>query len=621
MTKPDDVAFIAPAPIAGSAASFESIHTTGPARARLRKRYGRESVFKWLGLGAVMVACGFLALLLYTIVSQAIPAFTYHNLVLPVSLSQEVPAGQDPLSEETLQGLNYDAFVRNQVRALFPFATSRDQRRVVSSLVSSGAGVVLRQNALNDPEALMSGGKVVLPLDDVADLYFKDMLVDKIDIPVTGIASPTGTTGDILILSTSNDFIPVLNDVKKRLQERADALRGDAAGLSRSIAQINRDITRLNTLLQDATPAQQDALRSDLSDLQANRVRLTSEIELLQTQADNLEQRLQAAGAQEELTDILPTLLVRMNGGVVKATQISGSAIAGTVIIPLQSQENAPAGEWTITEITTPEANRKISDEQIVLLDYLQAQGYVERDLNWQFFSAGASREPELAGVWGAVIGSFLTMVITLALSFPLGVAAAIYLEEFAPKNRWTQLIEVNINNLAAVPSIVFGLLGLAVFLNWFDMPRSAPVVGGMVLALMTLPTIIIASRAAIRAVPPSIREAALGVGASKLQTVFHHVLPLAMPGIFTGTIIGMAQALGETAPLLMIGMVAFIVDIPGGFTDPATVLPVQIYMWADFPEPAFQQKTSAAIVTLLSFLVAMNLLAVVLRKKFERRW
>ena len=237
------------------------------------------------------------------------------------------------------------------------------------------------------------------------------------------------------------------------------------------------------------------------------------------------------------------------------------------------------------------------------------------------FFTRGASREPEMAGVLGAVVGSFLTLIVTLGISFPIGVAAAVYLEEFAPKNRWTMLIEVNINNLAAVPSIVFGLLGLAVFLNFFGMPRSAPVVGGMVLALMTLPIIIIASRAALKAVPPSIREAALGVGASKLQTVFHHVLPLAMPGIMTGTILGMAHALGETAPLLMIGMVAFIVDVPHGIFDPATLLPVQIFMWADFPEQAFQQKTSAAILVLLSFLVVMNAIAVVLRKRFERRW
>jgi phosphate transport system permease protein len=206
-------------------------------------------------------------------------------------------------------------------------------------------------------------------------------------------------------------------------------------------------------------------------------------------------------------------------------------------------------------------------------------------------------------------------------LSFPVGVLAAIYLEEFAPKNRWTDFVEVNINNLAAVPSIVFGLLGLAVFLNFFGLPRSAPLVGGIVLSLMTLPTIIIASRAALKAVPPSIREAALGVGASKHQVVTHHVLPLAMPGILTGTIIGMAQALGETAPLLMIGMVAFIVNVPGGITDPSTVMPVQIYLWADSPERAFVARTSAGIMALLGFLVLMNALAVILRKRFERRW
>jgi phosphate transport system permease protein len=292
----------------------------------------------------------------------------------------------------------------------------------------------------------------------------------------------------------------------------------------------------------------------------------------------------------------------------------------GGVIIPLSSAAPAEAGAWRLTRLP-PESARQISDQEVAYADHLRETGVVERHFNWIFFTRGASREAEMAGILGAVVGSILTLTITLALSFPLGVAAAVYLEEFAPKNRWTDLIEVNINNLAAVPSIVFGLLGLAVFLNFFGMPRSAPLVGGMVLALITLPTIIIASRAALKAVPPSIREAALGVGASKLQTVFHHVLPLALPGVMTGTIIGMAHALGETAPLLMIGMVAFIVDIPSGFLDSATILPVQIFMWADFPETAFQQKTSAAIIVLLIFLVLMNAVAVLLRRRFERRW
>ncbi len=268
-----------------------------------------------------------------------------------------------------------------------------------------------------------------------------------------------------------------------------------------------------------------------------------------------------------------------------------------------------------------PPHDRRVNDTVIGWVDTLEQGGRVIKKFNTGFFTNGDSREPELAGIGGAVAGSFYTLLVTLLLSFPIGVAAAIYLEEFAPKNRWTDLIEVNINNLAAVPSIVFGLLGLAMFINLFGLPRSAPLVGGLVLTLMTLPTIIIASRAALKSVPPSIREAALGVGASRMQTVFHHVLPLAMPGMLTGTIIGMAQALGETAPLLMIGMVAFIVDIPGGPLDPSTVLPVQVYLWADSPERAFVERTSAAIIVLLAFLVAMNTFAVIMRRRFERRW
>lgn len=269
-----------------------------------------------------------------------------------------------------------------------------------------------------------------------------------------------------------------------------------------------------------------------------------------------------------------------------------------------------------------PESDRRIKDFQLVWIDQLEAEGRLEKRFNTTFFTSGDSREPEQAGIKGALIGSLLTMLVTMALSFPIGVLAAIYLEEFAPQNnRWVDLIEININNLAAVPSIVFGLLGLAVFISLFGVPRSAPLVGGLVLTLMTLPTIIIASRAAIKSVPPSIREAALGLGASKVQTTFGHVVPLAMPGILTGSIIGMAQALGETAPLLMIGMVAFVADIPQGILDPATVMPVQIYLWSDSPERAFTERTSAAIMVLLAFLVVMNFIAVMLRKKFERKW
>ena len=268
-----------------------------------------------------------------------------------------------------------------------------------------------------------------------------------------------------------------------------------------------------------------------------------------------------------------------------------------------------------------PASDRRVGDRMIGWVDRLEAEGRVAKRFNTIFFTHGTSREPELAGIAGALMGSFYTLVLTFLLSFPIGVGAALYLEEFAPKNRWTDLIEVNVNNLAAVPSIVFGLLGLAVFIGFFGVPRSTPLVAALVMTLMTLPTIIIASRVALKSVPPSIREAALGVGASPLQTQFHHVLPLALPGILTGSIIGMARALGETAPLLMIGMIAFIVDIPKGFNDAATVLPVQIFLWADSPERGFVERTSAAILVLLAFLFVMNLAAVLLRRRFERRW
>ena len=269
----------------------------------------------------------------------------------------------------------------------------------------------------------------------------------------------------------------------------------------------------------------------------------------------------------------------------------------------------------------TPREQRRVSDEQISWYDRLVEQDRLTTPLNSGMIFNADSRFPELAGLKGALVGSFFALLICFLISFPVGIAAAVYLEEFAPKNRLTDLIEVNINNLAAVPSIVFGLLGLAVFLNFFGMPRSAPIVGGLVLSLMTLPTIIIATRAALKAVPPSIREAAIGVGASKMQTVGHHVLPLAMPGILTGTIIGLAQALGETAPLLLIGMNAFITAAPDSMFNPSTALPTQIYIWADSPERGFTSRTSAAIVVLLGFLVTMNAIAIYMRKRFGRKW
>jgi len=414
----------------------------------LRRRYAAERRFRLYGMVAIGLAVLALAILLFTVVRTAIPAFTQTMVRLPVTLyPQDIdPAGtRDP---DVLSRADYQKVVRDSLDDLFPDVTTRQDRRKLFSIISPGATYVVREKVMADPSLI--GQRIEL-------------------------------------------FIPVSDDM------------------------------------------------------------------------DQL-----AKG------------------------HISAAAA---------------------------EADRRVSDQQIAYFRRLQQRGMIETVFNTTLFTAGDSRSPELAGVWGGIVGSFWTMLITLVLSFPLAVGAAVYLEEFAPKNRWTDLIEVNINNLAAVPSIVFGLLGLAVFIGFFGLPRSTPLIGGLVLALMTLPTIIIAARASLKAVPPSIREAALGVGASKMQTTFDHVVPLALPGMLTGTIIGMAQALGETAPLLMIGMVAFVVDIPRGPLDPSTVMPVQIFLWSDSPERAFVERASAAIVILLGCLVVMNLIAVLLRRRFEKSW
>ncbi|MFT5390635.1 MAG: phosphate transport system permease protein [Gammaproteobacteria bacterium] len=416
--------------------------------AHLRKRYASERRFRRMGASAIILALGFLTVIIVSVTANGYSAFWQTYVELEVTFDEALldPAGTR--DRETLSSANYAGVVKETLRGMFPDVKGRRDRRRLNALVSSGAAYDLRAMVLNDPSIIGSTQQVWVPADDDVDMLIK--------------------------------------------------------------GHMRRNL---------------------------------------------------------------------------------------------------------------PETERRLNDKQLAIIDALAEDGKIEKRFNRIFFTAGDSREPELAGIRGALVGSALTLLVTLLLAFPIGVGAAVYLEEFAPRNRWTDMIEVNINNLAAVPSIVFGLLGLAVFLNFFHLPRSAPVVGGLVLTLMTLPTIIIAARAALKSVPPSIREAALGIGASKMQVVTHHVLPLAMPGMLTGTIIGMAQALGETAPLLMIGMVAFIVDVPGSPLDPSTVMPVQIFLWADSPERAFVERTSAAILCLLVFLALMNGLAVILRRQFERRW
>jgi len=317
----------------------------------------------------------------------------------------------------------------------------------------------------------------------------------------------------------------------------------------------------------------------------------------------------------------MPSLVLFANGGAFKVNQINDGRLMVSQIVPPKGNLSPNNQEFDTISIRTPEDERVIGDNMIAYGEILKSEGMIHARPNFSLLTNSDSNDPEMAGLLSAMVGSFLTLLVTFVITVPIGVMAAVYLEEFAPRNMLTDFVEVNINNLAAVPSIVFGLLGFSVFLHFFQMPRSAPLVGGIVLALMALPVVIIASRAAIKAVPPSIREGAMGVGASKVQTVFHHVLPLATPGIMTGSILAMAHALGETAPLLMVGMVAFIADVPKSFVDSSTVLPVEIFMWAGRPERAWEAKTSAAIIVLLVFMVFINIIAIVVRRKFERRW
>ena len=556
------------------------------AHQRMRRRYRAEARFKVYGVAAIAITALFLVVLFTDILRNGLPAFWQHSLVLAVALKADVVDPEGKRELKAIRGADYFPLTRDALDMAIPGIEGRAARRKLSQLLSIGAADELRDRLVANTGLIGHTINTRLLLSDDADLYFKGAGTAISSRVARGTATPGGTSGEITVLTSANDFQQELGAIKRQLEQRAQVLRGEAARLERTGEAKQAD--RIKELMEEAA-----ALRS----------------------------RFDQIRGEEVLDGKTPSLLVAINGGLVKINRLGDSGVTGEVLLPLESTDEATPGAWQIVTYATPESNRKVSDLEVAFLEKLKADGKVERNFNWRFFTAGDSREPELAGIRGALVGSILTLLVTLALCVPIGVLAAVYLEEFAPKNRWTDLVEVNINNLAAVPSIVFGLLGLAVFLNFFGLPRSVPLVGGLVLALLVLPTIIIASRAALKAVPPSIKEAALAVGASHQQAIFHHVLPPAMPGIMTGTIIGMAHALGETAPLLMIGMVAFIVDVPGGITQAATVLPVQIFLWSDLPEPAFQSKTAAAIIVLLMFLFVMNGLAIWLRRKFERRW
>jgi phosphate transport system permease protein len=592
--------------------------TTDAAQARVRARYRAEARFKLYGLLAIGLTAVFLVVVLADILVRGLPAFSQHRLVLDVKVD---PAEVDPQNSRdpaVIRNGDFHALVRNALRELFPDVTDRAARRRLDGLLSSGASTRLFERVIADPELVGQTVNVPVLLSADADLYYKGIGTRIGRHAGRGIASPSGTTGEITILSSANDFAPDVVTIKQSLSVKARALRRDADTLRPIVRRLE---ARKAELERSLVLGRSPDVEANIASISGEVESLSQRIKELDEQAATLQARVDAPAVDEPLDEALPSLMVAINGGLVKITQLGNSRIVGRALLPLDSSREAAPGTWQVVTYATPESNRRVSDREVAWLERLKERGFVERTFNWAFFASGDSREPELAGIRGALVGSALTLFVTLIICLPVGVAAAIYLEEFAPKNRVTELIEVNINNLAAVPSIVFGLLGLAVFLNFIGLPRSAPLVGGLVLALLVLPTIIIASRAALKAVPPSIKEAALGVGASHQQAIFHHILPLAMPGIMTGTIIGMAHALGETAPLLMIGMVAFIVEVPTALTDAATVLPVQIYLWSDLPEIGFQSKTAAAIIVLLLFLFVMNGTAIYLRKKFERRW
>ncbi|MFO1122038.1 MAG: phosphate ABC transporter permease PstA [Hyphomicrobiales bacterium] len=483
----------------------------------IARRYAAERRFRIYGAAALAVTALFIVFLLADIVVKGLPAFTEHKVELEVTVAADKVDSAKPAAGD------YEAIVREALRARFPTVSGRSERRKLNGILSQGAADDLRRMVVADPALIGKTFNFSALLSDDADLFFKGRQTDVAITP---------------------------GKAALQVAEEGDAYRvtGDVSGLA-------------------------------------------------------------------------PGQIIRGDGGALRVTTVESGAVLAEALVKPATLGPLDPGRWDLVTIARPEADRRVSDQEILWLTQLKSEGLVEKTFAWRFFTSGDSREPELAGLRGALIGSILTVIVTLSLAIPLGIAAAVYLEEFARKNRFTDLIEININNLAAVPSIIFGLLGLAMFLNFFGLPRSAPLVGGLVLALLVLPTIIIAARAALRAVPPSIKEAALGVGASHQQAVFHHVLPLALPGILTGVILGLARAFGETAPLLMIGMVAFIVDIPGGFRDAATVLPVQIFLWSDLPEIAFQSKTAAAIMVLLAVLFCLNAIAIYLRRRFERRW
>jgi phosphate transport system permease protein len=537
-------------------------HNWGSAasKRRVRRRYAADRRLQIYGLSAIGLAVCLLGVLFASLIFTGYVAFTTTKVSLSVFLdAKEI----DPAKPADA---NYRKLTRDAFFALFPDVTSKKEQRDLFKILSSGAPYIVRDYIVDHPEDIGKTVKIPVPVSDPYDQIYKGVIPARIDALTTGAMERFKTLQSRGVVRIDD------GKAKVRLEafvDPADVPEGDLAA-----ANYQRMV---DESIDSYFPGERNRAYREILATEA---------------ADALKQRVAAD----------PALL--------------GKTV--TVDLPVSPNYDSLArtGE---AKMLNP---RFSSEKELEWFDSLKTRGLLHSPISWELFFNADSRFPELAGLAGALTGSFFALLVCFLLSFPVGIATAFYLEEFAPKSRMSDLIEVNINNLAAVPSVVFGLLGLAVFLGAFGLPRSAPIVGGMVLSLMTLPTIIVATRAALKAVPPSIREAAYGVGASKHQVMLHHVLPLAMPGILTGTIIGLAQALGETAPLLLIGMNAFIPSIENmGILQPATALPTQIYSWADSPERGFVSRTSAAILILLAFLMTMNAIAIYLRHRVERKW
>jgi phosphate transport system permease protein len=527
---------------------------------RLRRRYAADRRLKYYGLAAIGFAIFVLAVLISSLVATGYTAFVQSVVELRVFVDPKFVKSED------FAGGNYRVITRQALANEFPDVKALRQQTALLRLLTSDAPYIVRDYVVSHPDSVGKTVTISIPFSDPFDQLHKGVIPAYLD-----------------------PLRPTQVQEFKSLQNRG-------------VVQIDGDRVTI------AVDAYLDPRKIDINNLASGDYQAIAE--------EGLASYFPRAQGREHFAILGDGAAAALRAYV----ETHSGDIGRTVRVPL------PVSEYfaTLAKGETPKLlNPRLGSEAAVQwYSSLVERGLVHTVFATDLFLNADSRFPERAGLAGAIVGSFFALLVCFVLSFPIGIAAAVYLEEFAPRNRFTDLIEVNINNLAAVPSVVFGLLGLAVFIGTFGLPRSAPLVGGMVLSLMTLPTIIIVTRAALKAVPPSIREAALGIGASKHQVILHHVLPLAMPGILTGTIIGLAQALGETAPLLLIGMNAFISSVENiGFLQPATALPTQIYSWADSPERGFVARTSAAILVLLAFLIVMNGVAIYLRQRFERKW